>query len=98
MKLVRDVCVYGTCVEVSLHIVQYGDRTNPIDKHVEVMMDKYGLESSPMTSQMFGNAGREHMEKYGKDVTQCNIITKSLDICYLLYNVLIVWKLVLLKL
>jgi len=55
-----------------LHI-QYGDRTNPMDKHVEVMMDKFGLESSPMTPQMFGNAGREHMEKYGKYVsTLCN--------------------------
>ena len=87
------VCI---CVDVPPHIVQFGDRTNPIDKHVEVMMDKYGLESSPMTSQMFGNAGREHMEKYGKNITLCNIITKILDICYLLCNIFMVWMLMLL--
>lgn len=42
------------------------DRTHPLDKHVEVMMNgKYGLGASPMAAQFFGNAGREHMEKYG---------------------------------
>lgn len=36
-----------------------------MDKHMEVMMNGHGLEKGPVTAQMFGNAGREHMEKYG---------------------------------
>lgn len=41
------------------------DRTNPLDKHLEIMIDKYGLASAPVAPQMFANAGKEHMEKYG---------------------------------
>ncbi|KAK0394264.1 hypothetical protein QR680_000661 [Steinernema hermaphroditum] len=41
------------------------DRTNPNEKHIEVMANTYGLFPSPITAQMFGNAGLEHMEKYG---------------------------------
>ncbi|XP_060629507.1 sterol carrier protein 2 [Anolis sagrei] len=41
------------------------DRVNPIDKHLELMVNKYGLATAPVTPQMFGNAGKEHMEKYG---------------------------------
>lgn len=41
------------------------DRTNPMDKHMEVMINRYGLAAAPAAPQMFGNAGREHMEKYG---------------------------------
>lgn len=44
---------------------KYTDRTNPMDKHVQVMLDGHGFEKAPLTPQMFGNAGREHMEKYG---------------------------------
>lgn len=42
------------------------DRANPMDKHMEVMINCYGMAAAPATPQMFGNAGREHMEKYGK--------------------------------
>ena len=46
--------------------MQFDDRTNPLDKHVEVMMNsEHGIEASPMAAQMFGNAAREHMAKYG---------------------------------
>lgn len=45
--------------------LQYMDRVNPMDKHMEVMINCYGLEAAPGAPQMFGNAGREHMEKYG---------------------------------
>lgn len=45
---------------------QYEDRTNPMDKHMEVMINRYGIVAAPAAPQMFGNAGREHMEKYGK--------------------------------
>lgn len=44
---------------------QFLDRTNPMDKHLEVMIDCYGMAAAPAAPQMFGNAGREHMEKYG---------------------------------
>lgn len=45
---------------------QYMDRTNPMDKHLESMIEERGMTEAPLTPQMFGNAGREHMEKYGK--------------------------------
>lgn len=43
----------------------FADRTSPIDKHLEIMINKYGLASAPVAPQMFANAGKEHMEKYG---------------------------------
>ncbi|XP_053549435.1 sterol carrier protein 2 [Bombina bombina] len=43
----------------------FTDRANPIDKHLEVLMNKYGVEPVPVAPQMFGRAGKEHMEKYG---------------------------------
>lgn len=36
-----------------------------MDKHVENMVELAGLEAAPMAAQLFGNAGKEHMEKYG---------------------------------
>ena len=45
--------------------VKYTDRTNPIDKHAMAMFEVRQPEQSPPAPQMFGNAGREHMEKYG---------------------------------
>ncbi|RUS89453.1 hypothetical protein EGW08_002750 [Elysia chlorotica] len=44
---------------------KYTDRTNPMDKHVTVMLDQYDLDRAPITAQLFGNAGRDHMKKYG---------------------------------
>ncbi|XP_074642071.1 sterol carrier protein 2-like [Tubulanus polymorphus] len=43
----------------------FDDRTNPMDKHVELMADTHGIEPRAIMPQMFGNAGREHMKKYG---------------------------------
>ena len=45
--------------------VKYTDRTNPMDKHAMAMFAVREPEQSPPAPQMFGNAGREHMEKYG---------------------------------
>jgi acetyl-CoA acetyltransferase len=45
--------------------VKYTDRTNPMDKHAMAMFEVRQPEQSPPAPQMFGNAGREHMEKYG---------------------------------
>ncbi|KAG5319576.1 NLTP protein, partial [Pseudoatta argentina] len=44
---------------------KFSDRTNPMDKHVEIMANIAGLSESPIAAQMFGNAGIEHMKKYG---------------------------------
>ena len=44
---------------------KYTDRTNPMDKHAQVMIDLQGFEAAPPTAQMFGGAGRELMKKYG---------------------------------
>ncbi|GFR93708.1 non-specific lipid-transfer protein-like [Elysia marginata] len=44
---------------------KYTDRTSPMDKHMIAMMSQHELETSPITAQMFGNAGRDHMKKYG---------------------------------
>ena len=47
--------------------VKYTDRTNPIDKHALAMFALREPEPSPPAPQMFGNAGREHMERYGSN-------------------------------
>jgi acetyl-CoA acetyltransferase len=45
--------------------LKYTDRTNALDKHAEAMFKTREPEASPAAPQMFGNAGREHMERYG---------------------------------
>jgi sterol carrier protein 2 len=37
----------------------------PMDKHFKTMVDARGFAKAPGAPQMFGNAGLEHMEKYG---------------------------------
>ena len=50
--------------------VKYTDRVNPMDKHVEAMVNLRGFETSPVAPQIFGNAAREHMERYGSTPEQ----------------------------
>jgi acetyl-CoA acetyltransferase len=50
--------------------VKFTDRINPMDKHVDRMVKMRGFEASPVAPQIFGNAGREHMEKYGSTPEQ----------------------------
>jgi acetyl-CoA acyltransferase len=45
--------------------VKYTDRTPALDKHMARMFEIRDPEASPFAPQMFGNAGRDHMEKYG---------------------------------
>jgi acetyl-CoA acetyltransferase len=45
--------------------VKYTDRTPAIDRHAARMFQLRDPEGSPMAPQMFGNAGRDHMERYG---------------------------------
>ena len=44
---------------------KYTDRTNPLEKHVDVMVRAQGVSSAPFAAQMFGGAGREYRWKYG---------------------------------
>jgi sterol carrier protein 2 len=46
------------------------DRTIPMDRHMTLMMELRGFGQGPPTAQIFGNAGREHMERYGTTVEQ----------------------------
>ena len=46
--------------------IKYKDRARPTEKHHENMLKIHELTSAPMTIQMFGNAGREHMTKFGE--------------------------------
>jgi len=43
----------------------FDDRVNPLTDFMVVNNDIRGMEKSPFAPQLFGNAGREHMEKYG---------------------------------
>jgi len=43
----------------------WNDRTNPTLKHFEAMTQMRDIAAAPMTPQLFGNAGLEHMDKYG---------------------------------
>jgi len=50
---------------------KFTDRTNPMDKHLKTMIDLRGLDrKAPGAPQMFGNAGREHMDRYGTTAEQ----------------------------
>ena len=45
--------------------IKYTDRTTPMDKHFKLMVEQRGFAQAPAAPQMFGNAGLEHMERYG---------------------------------
>lgn len=43
----------------------FNDRTNPLQNFVLQNMEVSGFSKAPMAPKMFGDAGKEHMEKYG---------------------------------
>jgi acetyl-CoA acyltransferase len=43
----------------------FNDRTNPMDKHITAMVGLREFTGAPPAPWMFGNAGRDHMERYG---------------------------------
>ena len=45
--------------------IKYLDRTPPMDKHFKDMKARRGIAKAPPAAQIFGNAGREYMERYG---------------------------------
>ncbi len=44
---------------------KWTDRTNPMDKHANLMNELQGFSQAPPTAQMFGGAAREYQWKYG---------------------------------
>ena len=44
---------------------KFTDRTNPLEKHANVMNKVQGFNQAPPAAQMFGGAGREYRWKYG---------------------------------
>lgn len=44
---------------------QFGDREQPLMRHLAALSELYELTAAPMAAQMFADAGREHMTKYG---------------------------------
>ena len=45
--------------------MKWGDRTLPLDKHMLQMNAMQGFAPAPPAAQLFGGAGKEHMQKYG---------------------------------
>jgi sterol carrier protein 2 len=50
--------------------VKFTDRTNPLDKQFELMVSLRGFAAAPPAAQFFGNAAREHMDRYGSTPEQ----------------------------
>ncbi len=44
---------------------KWNDRTNPLDKHANLMSEVQGFNQAPPAAQMFGGAGREYRWKHG---------------------------------
>ncbi|MGW7102033.1 lipid-transfer protein [Streptomyces sp. NPDC054838] len=45
-------------------------KVSPVARHYGIMAAGHGFEMSPPTAQIFGNAAREHMERYGTTAAQ----------------------------
>jgi len=46
-------------------LARMGIGTSPVDRHYAVMSERRGFTADQPAAQMFGNAGREYMERYG---------------------------------
>ncbi|MEZ0068307.1 acetyl-CoA acyltransferase [Streptacidiphilus sp. MAP12-20] len=51
-----------------------GFAVSPVARHYGIMAAKHGFEMSPPTAQIFGNAAREHMERYGTTAEQLALV------------------------
>lgn len=45
-------------------------KTSPVARHYAIMAAAHGFETTPPTAQIFGNAAREHMARYGTTEAQ----------------------------
>jgi acetyl-CoA acetyltransferase len=43
----------------------FADRADPLERHLDAMFRQRPRVESPLAPQMFGNAARDHMERYG---------------------------------
>ena len=55
----------------------WNDRTNPIDQIINIMSDLKGIETAPLTPQIFSNAGIEYLEKNGGDYNAFDYIAEK---------------------
>ncbi|MDP3711046.1 MAG: lipid-transfer protein [Mycobacteriales bacterium] len=42
-----------------------GSVPHPMDRHIDALVAQRGFAEAPVTAQFFGNAAREHMDRYG---------------------------------
>ncbi|MBC3842211.1 lipid-transfer protein [Streptacidiphilus sp. 4-A2] len=47
---------------------------SPLARHYGVMAARHGFAATPPTAQIFGNAAREHMDRYGTTVEQLALV------------------------
>ncbi|KAJ3204286.1 sterol carrier protein 2 [Dinochytrium kinnereticum] len=52
----------------------WNDRTNPMDKSVEQMVELRGFDAAPFAPQIFANAGIEYLETFGGDSAAFDVI------------------------
>jgi acetyl-CoA acetyltransferase len=48
----------------------FNDRESPLQRHIDALADIYEPTSAPFAAQLFGDAGREHMTRYGTTAEQ----------------------------
>jgi len=58
-------CVLAVGFEKMGTVARYDDRAYPLDRHLRSMAAHRGMGEAMITFQLFGNAGREHMQRYG---------------------------------
>jgi acetyl-CoA acetyltransferase len=58
-------CALAIGFEKMGNVLSYDDRADPLARHVEAMDTRRARSDALITARMFGNAGREHMERYG---------------------------------
>jgi sterol carrier protein 2 len=55
----------------------FGEQTNPLGRHFQHMSELRGWAKAPPAPQIFGNAGIEHMERYGTTAEQFARVAKK---------------------
>lgn len=58
-------CALALGFERMGRVESYTDRAYPLDRHLASMASRREPADALITAQLFGNAGREHMERYG---------------------------------
>jgi acetyl-CoA acetyltransferase len=58
-------CALALGFEKMGRVHMYDDRAYPLERHIAGMVGRHGASDVLITAQMFGNAGREHMERFG---------------------------------